>query len=182
MRTSCLRKCPKWWRGQQYSVVYRVGDNQSGTRNVTLSLPGAAGPVSDSISYDFAVQPLSVRIDSPTTGALINRPAPAAGETALAEAIEIVATVDFGANPGRGIRLAELLVNGTVVQRDELLQQGDGRSNTASVELFWDMADRVAVGETNYSLAVRVVDELGESGISDSVAVTVNIAPARPSW
>jgi len=162
-------------RGQQYSVVYRVGDNQSGTRNVTLSLPGAAGPVSAGGSYDFTVQPLSVRIDSPTTGALINRPAPAAGETALAEAIKIVAIVDFGANPGRGIRVAELLVNGAVVQRDELLQQGDGSSHTASVELFWDMADRVATGETNYSLAVRVVDELGESGISDSVAVTVNI-------
>ncbi len=166
-------------RGQQYAVVYRVGDNQSGTRNVTLTLPGASGLVSDSSSYDFTVQPLSVRIDSPTTGAILSPPAPAAGETALAEPIQINATVDFGTNPGRGIRSVELLANGSVVKREELLLQGDSDSHTASLELFWDMADRVAAGETDYSLAVRVVDELGESGISDSVAITVRIPPGQ---
>ena len=73
----------------RYSIVYRVGDNQSGTRTVTLTLPGAAGPVSDSSSYDFAVQPLRVTIDSPTTGAIIDRPAPAEGEAALADPIRV---------------------------------------------------------------------------------------------
>jgi hypothetical protein len=163
-------------RGQQYAVVYRVGDGHSGTRHITLSLPGAAGPVSDSSSYDFTVQPLSVSIESPTTGAIIERPAPAAGETALAEAIEVNAIVDFGDNPGRRVFSAELLANGAVVEemgQDELPRQDN--SNTVSIALFWDMADRVAAAETNYSLAVRVMDELGEGGISDPVGITVRI-------
>ncbi len=163
-------------RGQQYAVVYRVGDGHSGTRQITLSLPGAAGPVSDSSSYDFTVQPLSVRIESPTTGAILSRPAPAEDETALAEAIEVNAIVDFGDNPGRRVFSAELLANGAVVEemgQDELPRQDN--SNTVAIALFWDMADRVAAAETNYSLAVRVVDELGEGGISDPVGITVRI-------
>ena len=165
-------------RGQQYSIVYRVGDNQSGTRNVTLTLPGAAGPVSDSSSYDFTVQPLRVTIDSPTTGAVFERPVPAEGETALAEPIQVHATVDFGENPARRVRSAELLANGAVVaalDQDQLLRQVS--SDIVPLDLFWDMADRIAAEEMAYTLAVRVVDELGESGISESVAVTVRISP-----
>ena len=165
-------------RGQQYSIVYRVGDNQSGTRTVTLTLPGAAGPVSDSSSYDFAVQPLRVTIDSPTTGAIIDRPAPAEGEAALADPIRVHATVDFGENPARRVLSADLLANGAVVatlDQDQLLSQVN--SDTVPLDLFWDMADRIAAEEMAYTLAVRVVDELGESGISESVGVTVRIAP-----
>jgi hypothetical protein len=150
-------------RGQQYSIVYRVGDNQSGTRNVTLTLPGTAGPVSDSRSYDFTVQPLRVTIDSPTTGAIIDRPAPAEGETALTEPIQVHATVDFGDNPARRVRSAELLANGAVVATLDQDQSAPGQQQHRAARPFWDMADRIAAEEMAYTLAVRVVDELGRA-------------------
>lgn len=163
-------------RGQQYAVVYRVGDNQSGTRNVTLSLPGAAGPVSDSISYEFAIDPPRVVLRTPENGAIITRQVrEAGGDPALAEPTTqpVVAVVGFGANPERRVRRATLLVDGVEADSIDLPPRGDTEEST--ITLSWDLRGVAAVGDTSHTLVVEVEDELGQTD-SAAAEVTVRIS------
>ena len=163
-------------RGQQYAVVYRVGDNQSGTRNVTLSLPGAAGPVSDSISYEFAIDPPRVVLHTPENGAIITRQVrEPGGDPALAEPTTqaVVAVVGFGANPERRVRRATLLVDGVEVDSIDLPPRGDTEEST--ITLSWDLRRVAALGDTSHTLVVEVEDELGQTD-SAAAEVTVRIS------
>ena len=163
-------------RGRQYAVIYRVSDDAGGTRNVTLSLPGATGAVSDSVSYDIAVEPPRVVIRTPENGAIIPRQVQqAGGDPAQAEPATqpVVATVHFGLNPERRVRRATLLVDGVEADSIELPPRGD--SEELTVNLAWDMRNVAVLGDTSHTLVVEVVDELG---LADSAAaeVTVRIA------
>ncbi|MBP8948723.1 MAG: FHA domain-containing protein [Candidatus Promineofilum sp.] len=167
-------------RGRQYAVVYRVGDNVGGARNVTLSLnDGTRTLTSNSISYEFGIVPPQVRITSPTNGGTVERQMPAEDGTKLSQPIQITATIDFGLNPNRRVESAELLVDGVTtmtVEREELVLQTTADGNI-QLDLFWDMADMVEVGERPYNLAVKVVDELGVPSASELSTVTVRVTP-----
>lgn len=169
-------------RGRQYAVVYRVGDDAPGTRNVTLSLPGAAGAVSASTSYDIAIEPPRVVIRTPENGTIIIRQVQEAdGDPAQAEPTtqDVIATVHFGLNPERRVHRATLLVDDAEADHIELPPRGD--SEELTINLSWDMRNVAVLGETSHTLVVEVEDELGLTD-SASAEVTVRIAdvPRQP--
>ena len=164
-------------RARQYVVSYRVGDNQPGTRNVTVGLPGATP---GTISYDFEIEPPQVVIRVPDSGTTIARQM-TGNDAALAEPTtqKVVAEVGFGNNPIRNIPQAMLLVDG--VEADpigDVRAEGDG----LTVTLSWDMRTVAVVGDTSHTLTVEVVDELGFTD-SASAEVTVHISaePVPPT-
>lgn len=164
-------------RARQYVVSYRVGDNQSGTRNVTVGVPGATP---GAIRYDFEIEPPQVVIRVPDSGTTIARQM-TGNDAALAEPTtqQVVAEVGFGANAMRTIRRATLLVDG--VEADQIDNvRADGERLT--VTLSWDMHTVASVGDTPHTLVVEVVDELGLTDRA-SAEVTVHISeePVPPT-
>jgi len=164
-------------RARQYVVSYRVGDNQSGTRNVTVGLPGAAP---GTISYDFEIEPPQVVIRVPDSGTTIARQM-TGNDAALAEPTtqQVVADVGFGTNTMRTIRRATLLVDGVEAdQIDNVRADGD----RLTVTLSWDMRTVAVVGDTAHTLKVEVVDELGlTDSASAEVAVRISEEPVPPT-
>lgn len=157
-------------RARQYVVTYRVGDNQSGTRNITIGLPGVTP---GTISYDYSIEPPQVVIRVPDNYTRIARQM-TGDAAALAEPTtqQIVADVGFGTNAMRRIRQATLLVDG--VEADQI-SNVRAEGERLSVTLSWDMRSVAIVGDTAHTLVVEVVDELGMTD-SASAEVTVHIS------
>ncbi len=169
-------------RRQHYVIAYRVSDSLSGTRNVSVGMPGAVGTVSGESSYVVTVEPPQVVFDTPDSGNIFRRQGatwdadPAAAEPAT---LPVSVIIGFGRQPLRRVRSVVLEVDGQEVDRAENLLRGDGEM--FDVDLSWDLHSVATVGDSNHTLVVKVVDELG-FGDQDSVDVTVRITmPPQPT-
>ena len=170
--------------GRQYLLSYRSQLASTGQHTLAARVtpPGSA-----ELSTNEAIFPL--RIAAPTVSLeslpeSLVRVAPthdADPATADPSAYAVGLTIDFPDGHPRGLRQAELLVDGTVVDSVESVYSVESGAESLT-SLTWPLAAYVENKE--HSLQVRVMDELGLVAESDvqtvSVSMQVPAAPAGP--
>ncbi len=161
-------------RGRQYELSYRSGLAVTGQHTLAarVRLPGSEPITSNPAGFPLRVEaPMLTLAGVPAS---VVRVAPSHdADPALAEptVLEVPLGLDFPDNHPRGLRLAQLLVDGQAVVT---------QTNTlAPSTLAWPLAAVSADGE--HQLQVRVIDELGLAAESEVVVVSVSLqVPAAP--
>ncbi len=161
-------------QGRQYELTYRSGLAVTGQHTLAarVRLPGSTTIESNPADFPLRVEaPMLSLAGVPTR---VVRVAPSHdADPALAEptVLEVPLGLDFPDNHPRGLRLAQLLVDGQAVVT---------QTNTfVSGTLTWPLAGLTEAGE--HQLQARVIDELGLAAESEVVVVSVSVqAPAAP--
>jgi hypothetical protein len=160
---------------QQYTISYRSQVVASGTHSVRVQVSG----VDDSRSFEITILNPAVEITLPEPNTAIRRTRSGTSENVgdyepTTQAVKYAWT--WPDQHEREINLVQLRVNGAVQQQLDLTTSSDRN-------LVWNIA---ALAPGPYSLRVEVIDELGLTGQSAEIPVTIEIqdesaAAATPS-
>ncbi len=137
----------------QYRLTYRSGIAATAqhTLSANITLADGATLTSNELMFPLRVEPPTVTLAG----------LPAEIPSALAAAIAVPFIVDFSDNHPRGLRLAQLVVDGQVVHTLEAAPFDT---------LTWPVAD-----SATHTVQVNVTDELGLSASSESQSIAITI-------
>lgn len=163
----------------QYNLSYRSKSSQSGTHQVEIMANASdTGAVSTLTNYDIEVNPPRALIKSPQGGDIIRRHTDTYTEdrsTIEPTTETVVAQVIFPDEHVRRLVKAELLVDGLSVNT---LQHPNPM---ADLEFEWSLRDIQEQGTSDFSLEVKIEDELGMSSTSSAVVSKVDVnVPSKP--
>lgn len=160
---------------EQYQLLYRSTNAESGRRVVVVEVQGGGESVPVVTRYEVTIAPPRVQITAPQAGEplLVSMMEPAAGEgqgegTLTATPVSgyrVDGKVDWTDSHPRQIRLAELLINGQAVLAVE---------NPPALEFYLPPEKVPAFAQGNVALKIRITDELGLKAESESVAVNLS--------
>jgi hypothetical protein len=157
-------------RGRQYRLSYRSSLDITGQHSLAagVSLPGSATLTSNEAVFPLRVEAPKLTLEG-TPPTVVRVASGADPSTAYPTVMDVPVNVDFADRHPRGLRLAQLLVNGQAVVT---------QTNTSELRTFrWSLADYPEGGE--YQLQARIIDELGLAAESEVVPVTLSVqAPA----
>jgi hypothetical protein len=149
---------------QQYTISYRSQVVASGTHSVRVEVSS----VGDSRSFEITILNPAVEITLPEPNTVIRRTRSGTSENVAdyeptTQAVKYAWT--WPDQHEREINLVQLRVNGAVQQQLDLTTSSDRN-------LVWNIA---ALAPGPYSLRVEVIDELGLTGQSAEIPVTIEI-------
>jgi hypothetical protein len=151
-----------------YTVAYSSTLGTSDARTLTINsttapTAGASG------SCQVAPLPPAVSIEAPTPGSTVQRLPQPSGVYNQGQ-VKVIASVEWPDGFPRSLQSAELLINGTVADKVDIV-------NAATrVEFDADISNITQEGPNQVQFEVRVKDTLGLEG-SAQVALTVEVAP-----
>lgn len=162
----------------RYELSYRSTSGVQEPRLVEITIGASdTGTVADSAEYTIEVAPPRALIKSPTAGEIISRQAPEYTDDLSSIApttFTVSAEVIFPDNHLRRLRQATLLVNGVVA--DEITNP----NVTGAIEFSWNLRDIQQQGISDFTLEIKIEDELGLTATSPVVntKVDVSVPPA----
>ena len=161
-------------RGRQYTLTYRSTLDTTGQHRVAaqVTLPGGAPVASNEAVFPLRVEaPLVSLAGVPASVVRVAASHDADLATADPTVLEVPLVVDFPDGHPRGLRLAQLLVDGQAVLT---------QTNVSTLDsLAWPLAGHVEAGD--HQLQARVIDELGLAAESAPALVSVSVQrPAAP--
>lgn len=161
-------------RGRQYQLNYRSTLAATGQHQLTaqVRLPGSAALISSPVVFPLRIEAPKISLAG-VPASVVRVAASHDADLAAAEpaVLDVPLVVDFPDGHARGVRLAQLLVDGQPV----VTQTNPSALNN----LAWPLAAYVEAGE--HQLQARVIDELGLAAESEPVLVTISMqVPAAP--
>jgi hypothetical protein len=158
---------------RQTMITVRSASASTGNRQLTVEYQAGDTALSASGQYLVAVQPPTVAIASPSSGAAITRKglkAPSTPADADPTFATVAAQVTWPDGLPRALRLVRLMVDNAPV--------AESQASGNRMEISWDIRSYTTKAKTPAVLRVEIEDELGLRASSKPITVSVEYVPA----
>lgn len=159
-----------------YTLSYRTAGGASGTRNVTVLLNGVASAAeTQSSMYTIDLQPASVSLQAPDSGAEITRTAEKFLDPGFEYDTDNV-SIDFTIEWPDGIRRipSQIRIIGITSTKEVTIQEISSTDpNQNSYHADWDVKELTSEGDNPMGIRIEITDELGIKTVTTPVNFNV---------